>query len=164
MSADVSTEQDATQSDWALFRDRVVEAASISRAATTNVVTALASATVGIVGVAVTLATTELHRTPLAMGMLIAIAGAVLSAVTIIISLMVEATRANKYAVRWHGLFSEYYDKAEAGEPLPPIPWGELKFARFSVGIHWKVSLPAALFLVGLLGSLAVIPIMRWYA
>jgi hypothetical protein len=152
-----------TESDLVEFHDRVAEAVSIARAAVADVVTALASVTVAIVGAAVTVATADLHETSLATAMLIAIGGAGLSALVIIISLTVEAIRANKYAVRWQSLYSKFYDKAEASQELPTIPWQELRFARMSVGIHWKVSLPVALFLIGLLVSGSAPGVMRWY-
>jgi hypothetical protein len=70
-----------SQSDWIMFRDRVAEAANIARAAVTNVVTALTSITIAIVGVAVTVATADLHHNPLSKAMLFAMGGAGLSVI-----------------------------------------------------------------------------------
>jgi hypothetical protein len=146
-----------TPSDWITFRDRVAEAASIARAAMTNVVTALSSITVAIVGTAVTVATAEFHTNPFARAMLCAIAGAGLSALAILIALTVEAIRATKCATRWHASYVEIYQRALGDQPFSAVPWSELRSARLSVSVHWKVSLPVVLFLAGLLAMVVAI-------
>ena len=142
-----------SQSDWIMFRDRVAKAANIARAATTNVVTALTSITIAIVGVAVTVATADVHHTPLSKAMLFAMGGAALSALVVVIALTIEAVRANRYATRWHRQYCEFHDKALAHKPLPSLPWDELRFARLSVGVRWKVLLPVMLFMLGLFAA-----------
>jgi uncharacterized membrane protein len=133
-----------SQSDWIMFRDRVAEAANIARAATTNVVTALTS---------ITIATADVHHTPLSKAMLFAMGGAALSALVVVIALTIEAVRANRYATRWHRQYCEFHDKALAHKPLPSLPWDELRFARLSVGVRWKVLLPVMLFMLGLFAA-----------
>jgi hypothetical protein len=59
---------------------------------------------------------------------------------------MIEAVRANGCAVSWQKLYSEFYEKAQADQGLPAIPWKELTYSRLSVGIFWKVVLPSAFF------------------
>jgi hypothetical protein len=139
-----------TQDEWIMFRDRVAEAVGIARAAVTNVVAALASITVAVVGAAVTLATADYKSDSVAAAMLFAIAGAGVAALVIVLGLTVEAVLATRAAERWRDLYADLSRQARAGKSVI-IPWNDLDDAHVSIGIHWKVSLPVGLFLIGLI-------------
>jgi hypothetical protein len=113
-------------------------------------VTALSSITVAIGAAAITVATAELHTDSLARAMLFATAGAGFSALVIVVALTVEAVRTTNHARKLHTLFAEYRAKALACQKTPAMPWDQLEYPHMSVGVHWKVSLPVALFLTGL--------------
>jgi hypothetical protein len=144
-----------TEADWIMFRDRVAEAVNIARAAVTNIVTALASITVAIVGAAVTLATADYRNDPIAQAMSYAIAGAGAAALLIVLTLSVEAVLATRRAESWGKLYDCFSKKFTAGERMPPFPRDELSNAGLSVSVHLKVSAPIILFLLGLVAAAA---------
>jgi hypothetical protein len=145
--------QDWTEADWIAFRDRVAEACNIARAAVTNIVTALASITVAVVGAAVTLGAADYRNDPIAHAMLYAIAGAGAAALLIVLALSVEAVMSTRRAENWGKLYDCFSKKCTAGERMPPFPWDQLSKAGLSVSVHCKVSAPVILFLLGLVAA-----------
>jgi hypothetical protein len=137
--------------DLTTFRNYAAEAAEIARAAITNIVTALTSITVAIVGAAVTLGTAD-YKSNMANAMLSAMGGSGLAALAIVLALTVEAMLASNRANEWRTLYATQYKNFIERKPVE-IPWEKLETGRLSICIHWKITLPVALFVIGLLGA-----------
>jgi hypothetical protein len=147
--------EEPTPADWIAFRDRVAEAGNVARAAVTNMITALTSITMAIVGTAVTLGTGDFRSEPIARAMLFAMAGAGAAAVIILLVLAVEAILASRRAERWLALYNDFSTRYYAGEGIRDLPWDELSEARISLSVHWKVSLPLVVLFAGIAAAAA---------
>src|SRR5262249_27257064 len=135
-----------TRTQWAEFRARLADVASVARAAAANVVAALAAFILAIVGAFVSINAAELHpQSALARASVFAILGASLAALELIVALMVEAFRSQKLMDELRSLYAQ--------TPVD-APWATvepaLQKSHVTVGIHWKTTLPLGILVVGL--------------
>jgi hypothetical protein len=145
-----------TESDWAVFQNRVAEVANVSRAATANVVTALTSFSLAIAAAAIAISTAD-HRAGVWQNpALVAIAGAMLASLVLIGSLIVEAARATRVAAQLHDLYVKEYFKPN---PKKKEIWPTLQQSNISVNFHWKISVPAVLLAAGLIACVLTMAI-----